>query len=129
MPVDGWGWEVREAPGQATPPDRPRPHTRRNSRGIATRSPDSKRKGTPAAGRSGTFLGPQIEVPKLRAAMESSDPDPTDDSSMDAFLDKFQSQPYRGGFREDQWEEVGRGASGVGAWFSRLGHCQRTCGS
>uniref|UniRef100_A0A8I5ZKD6 Tetratricopeptide repeat domain 4 n=1 Tax=Rattus norvegicus TaxID=10116 RepID=A0A8I5ZKD6_RAT len=37
--------------------------------------------------------------------MESSDPDPTDDSSMDAFLDKFQSQPYRGGFREDQWEE------------------------
>lgn len=28
---------------------------------------------------------------------------------MDAFLDKFQSQPYRGGFREDQWEEVGRG--------------------
>ncbi|XP_006977763.1 tetratricopeptide repeat protein 4 isoform X1 [Peromyscus maniculatus bairdii] len=37
--------------------------------------------------------------------MESSEPDPADDTSMDAFLDKFQSQPYRGGFREDQWEE------------------------
>ncbi|KAM7324601.1 hypothetical protein ACRRTK_016906 [Alexandromys fortis] len=24
---------------------------------------------------------------------------------MDAFLEKFQSQPYRGGFHEDQWEE------------------------
>ncbi|OBS64910.1 hypothetical protein A6R68_06561 [Neotoma lepida] len=37
--------------------------------------------------------------------MESSEPDPADDTSMDAFLEKFQSQPYRGGFREDQWEE------------------------
>lgn len=39
--------------------------------------------------------------------MESSEPDTSDDTSMDAFLEKFQSQPYRGGFREDQWEEVG----------------------
>ncbi|CAO2588335.1 Tetratricopeptide repeat protein 4 [Lemmus lemmus] len=37
--------------------------------------------------------------------MENSDPDPADDTNMDAFLEKFQSQPYRGGFREDQWEE------------------------
>ncbi|CAH6790604.1 Ttc4 [Phodopus roborovskii] len=37
--------------------------------------------------------------------MDSSAPNPADDTSMDAFLDKFQSQPYRGGFREDQWEE------------------------
>ncbi|XP_021015830.1 tetratricopeptide repeat protein 4 isoform X2 [Mus caroli] len=37
--------------------------------------------------------------------MESSKPEPTEDASMDAFLEKFQSQPYRGGFREDQWEE------------------------
>uniref|UniRef100_A2AVQ9 Tetratricopeptide repeat domain 4 n=2 Tax=Mus TaxID=862507 RepID=A2AVQ9_MOUSE len=37
--------------------------------------------------------------------MESSEPEPTEDASMDAFLEKFQSQPYRGGFREDQWEE------------------------
>uniref|UniRef100_A0A8C2LEW4 Tetratricopeptide repeat domain 4 n=1 Tax=Cricetulus griseus TaxID=10029 RepID=A0A8C2LEW4_CRIGR len=37
--------------------------------------------------------------------MESSEADSADDTSMDAFLDKFQSQPYRGGFREDQWEE------------------------
>ncbi|XP_055485057.1 tetratricopeptide repeat protein 4 [Psammomys obesus] len=37
--------------------------------------------------------------------MESSEPDPADDTSMDAFLEKFKSQPYRGGFREDQWEE------------------------
>ncbi|XP_051027386.1 tetratricopeptide repeat protein 4 [Acomys russatus] len=37
--------------------------------------------------------------------MESSEPDPADDTSMDAFLEKFQSQPYRGGFREDKWEE------------------------
>lgn len=50
---------------------------------------------------------PRTEAPKLRAAMESSEPDTSDDTSMDAFLEKFQSQPYRGGFREDQWEEVG----------------------
>lgn len=37
--------------------------------------------------------------------MERSEPDATDDNAMDSFLDKFQSQPYRGGFREDRWEE------------------------
>lgn len=94
---------------QATTPDR------RNPKGIATRSPDSKRKGTPAAGRSSAFLGPRTEALKLRTAMESSEPDPTDDTSMDAFLEKFQSQPYRGGFREDQWEEVG----GPGGFWGR----------
>lgn len=47
--------------------------------------------------------------------MESSEPEPTEDASMDAFLEKFQSQPYRGGFREDQWEEVG----GAGAFWGR----------
>lgn len=47
--------------------------------------------------------------------MESSEPDPTEDASMDAFLDKFQSQHYSGGFREDQWEEVG----GAGGFLGR----------
>ncbi|XP_040834426.1 tetratricopeptide repeat protein 4 isoform X2 [Ochotona curzoniae] len=37
--------------------------------------------------------------------MERSEPDAADDNAMDSFLDKFQSQPYRGGFREDRWEE------------------------
>ncbi|VTJ66923.1 Hypothetical predicted protein [Marmota monax] len=37
--------------------------------------------------------------------MERSQPDAADDNAMDSFLDKFQSQPYRGGFHEDQWEE------------------------
>lgn len=60
--------------------------------------------------------------------MESSEADSADDTSMDAFLDKFQSQPYRGGFREDQWEEVGCPGSpaGVGAWSSCLDRRQRT---
>lgn len=60
--------------------------------------------------------------------MENSEPDPADDSNMDAFLEKFQSQPYRGGFREDQWEEVGGpgGSAGVGVWSSCLDRCQRT---
>ncbi|XP_069934559.1 tetratricopeptide repeat protein 4 isoform X3 [Oryctolagus cuniculus] len=37
--------------------------------------------------------------------MERSEPDAADDNAMDSFLEKFQSQPYRGGFHEDQWEE------------------------
>ncbi|XP_023558463.1 tetratricopeptide repeat protein 4 isoform X2 [Octodon degus] len=37
--------------------------------------------------------------------MAGSQPDAADDRDMDAFLDKFRSQPYRGGFHEDQWEE------------------------
>ncbi|XP_010608696.1 tetratricopeptide repeat protein 4 isoform X3 [Fukomys damarensis] len=37
--------------------------------------------------------------------MEGSQPDAADDNDMDAFLDKFRSQPYRGGFHEDHWEE------------------------
>ncbi|XP_021573161.1 tetratricopeptide repeat protein 4 isoform X3 [Carlito syrichta] len=37
--------------------------------------------------------------------MEPSDQDAASDDAMDSFLEKFQSQPYRGGFREDQWEE------------------------
>lgn len=60
--------------------------------------------------------------------MENSEPDPADDTNMDAFLDKFQSQPYRGGFREDQWEEVGGpgGSAVVGVWSSCLDRRQRT---
>jgi hypothetical protein len=42
--------------------------------------------------------------------MEPSQPDAANDDSMDSFLEKFQSHPYRGGFHEDQWEEV----SGLG---------------
>uniref|UniRef100_A0A5F9DCB8 Tetratricopeptide repeat domain 4 n=1 Tax=Oryctolagus cuniculus TaxID=9986 RepID=A0A5F9DCB8_RABIT len=38
--------------------------------------------------------------------MERSEPDAADDNAMDSFLEKFQSQPYRGGFHEDQWEEA-----------------------
>ncbi|XP_075412784.1 tetratricopeptide repeat protein 4 [Tenrec ecaudatus] len=37
--------------------------------------------------------------------MESPAADAASDDAMDAFLEKFRSQPYRGGFREDQWEE------------------------
>lgn len=37
--------------------------------------------------------------------MEQKQPDPASDDAMDSFLEKFRSQPYRGGFREDKWEE------------------------
>ncbi|XP_057567882.1 tetratricopeptide repeat protein 4 isoform X1 [Hippopotamus amphibius kiboko] len=37
--------------------------------------------------------------------MELPEPDTASDDAMDSFLDKFQSQPYRGGFHKDQWEE------------------------
>ncbi|XP_004607168.2 tetratricopeptide repeat protein 4 isoform X2 [Sorex araneus] len=37
--------------------------------------------------------------------MEQARPDAESDDAMDSFLEKFQSQPYRGGFREDRWEE------------------------
>ncbi|XP_047404633.1 tetratricopeptide repeat protein 4 isoform X2 [Sciurus carolinensis] len=37
--------------------------------------------------------------------MERSQPDAADDNAMDSFLEKFQNQPYRGGFHEDQWEQ------------------------
>ncbi|XP_025727496.1 tetratricopeptide repeat protein 4 isoform X1 [Callorhinus ursinus] len=37
--------------------------------------------------------------------MEQLDPDAAGEDAMDSFLEKFQSQPYRGGFHEDQWEE------------------------
>lgn len=39
--------------------------------------------------------------------MELPEADAAGDDAMDSFLEKFQSQPYRGGFHEDQWEEVG----------------------
>ena len=39
--------------------------------------------------------------------MEQQEPGATFDDGMDSFLEKFQSQPYRGGFHESQWEEVG----------------------
>ncbi|XP_007944138.1 tetratricopeptide repeat protein 4 [Orycteropus afer afer] len=37
--------------------------------------------------------------------MEQLGPDAASGDAMDSFLEKFQSQPYSGGFREDQWEE------------------------
>ncbi|XP_055089638.1 tetratricopeptide repeat protein 4 isoform X3 [Symphalangus syndactylus] len=37
--------------------------------------------------------------------MEQPGQDPTSEDVMDSFLEKFQSQPYRGGFHEDQWEK------------------------
>ncbi|XP_059945838.1 tetratricopeptide repeat protein 4 [Mesoplodon densirostris] len=37
--------------------------------------------------------------------MEVPEPFAASDDAMDSFLEKFQSQPYRGGFHEDQWEE------------------------
>lgn len=48
--------------------------------------------------------------------MEPSQPDAADDNAMDSFLDKFQSQPYRGGFHEDQWEEVGGPGDSARVW-------------
>ncbi|TKC39822.1 hypothetical protein EI555_007446, partial [Monodon monoceros] len=39
------------------------------------------------------------------ADMERHEQDAGSDDAMDSFLEKFQSQPYRGGFHEDQWEE------------------------
>lgn len=57
----------------------------------------------------GTARVPVSGLPREKpgAVMERSEPDAADDNAMDSFLDKFQSQPYRGGFREDRWEEVG----------------------
>ncbi|XP_077005664.1 tetratricopeptide repeat protein 4 isoform X2 [Tamandua tetradactyla] len=37
--------------------------------------------------------------------MEGLEPGTVSDDAMDSFLEKFQSQHYSGGFREDQWEE------------------------
>ncbi|XP_042525679.1 tetratricopeptide repeat protein 4 [Dipodomys spectabilis] len=37
--------------------------------------------------------------------MERSPPAAAAEDDFDSFLEKFQSQPYRGGFHEDQWEE------------------------
>ncbi|XP_045370225.2 tetratricopeptide repeat protein 4 isoform X2 [Camelus bactrianus] len=37
--------------------------------------------------------------------MELPEPEAAAADAMDSFLEKFQSQPYRGGFHEDQWEE------------------------
>uniref|UniRef100_A0A8C3X4H2 Tetratricopeptide repeat domain 4 n=1 Tax=Catagonus wagneri TaxID=51154 RepID=A0A8C3X4H2_9CETA len=37
--------------------------------------------------------------------MERPELDAASDDVMDSFLEKFQNQPYRGGFHEDQWEE------------------------
>ncbi|XP_004679095.1 PREDICTED: tetratricopeptide repeat protein 4 [Condylura cristata] len=37
--------------------------------------------------------------------MALSQPDGASDDAMDSFLEKFQSQPYSGGFHQDQWEE------------------------
>ncbi|XP_012605129.2 tetratricopeptide repeat protein 4 [Microcebus murinus] len=37
--------------------------------------------------------------------MERSEPDLASDDAMDSFLEKFRSQPYSGGFHENQWEE------------------------
>ncbi|XP_054429611.1 tetratricopeptide repeat protein 4 [Pteronotus mesoamericanus] len=37
--------------------------------------------------------------------MEPADLEPVSVDATDSFLEKFQSQPYRGGFHEDQWEE------------------------
>lgn len=45
--------------------------------------------------------------------MERPEPDAASEDAMDSFLEKFQSQPYRGRFREERWEEVG------GPWAPR----------
>lgn len=39
--------------------------------------------------------------------MDRQEPDAIFYDGMNSFLEKFQSQPYRGGFHESQWEEVG----------------------
>lgn len=53
--------------------------------------------------------------------MEQPAPDAAGDEAMDAFLEKFRSQPYRGGFREDQWEEVGAGSASAAAAPASVG--------
>lgn len=55
--------------------------------------------------------------------MEQPEPEAASDDAMDAFLEKFQSQPYRGGFHEDRWEEVGGpvGSAHVGASCGLVG--------
>uniref|UniRef100_A0A2K5LE76 Cns1/TTC4 wheel domain-containing protein n=1 Tax=Cercocebus atys TaxID=9531 RepID=A0A2K5LE76_CERAT len=50
-----------------------------------------------------TALGPGLEG--RASAVEQHEQDPTSDDTMNSFLEKFQSQPYRGGFHEEQWEE------------------------
>lgn len=116
-----------EAPYQATPlPDHA--PDQRNPRGTDNAQPGEQREGHLGRRRKERYASwlLRIQALELRAAMENSDP--ADDANMDAFLEKFQSQPYRGGFHEDQWEEVGGpgGSAGVGVWFSCLDRCQRT---
>lgn len=48
--------------------------------------------------------------------MEQTELEAISDDAMDSFLEKFQSQPYRGGFNEDQWEEVGRPRGAARVW-------------
>ena len=52
-------------------------------------------------------LGARAVAGSPGADMEQQEPGATFDDGMDSFLEKFQSQPYRGGFHESQWEEVG----------------------
>ncbi|KAL4696249.1 hypothetical protein H8957_001514 [Semnopithecus entellus] len=39
------------------------------------------------------------------SAVEQREQDPTSDDTMNSFLEKLQSQPYRGSFHKEQWEE------------------------
>ncbi|KAK7830565.1 hypothetical protein U0070_018290, partial [Myodes glareolus] len=97
---------VVEAPCQATPPSGHAP-SQRNPRGTDNAQPGEQREGHLGRRRKERHASWLLRIQALesRATMENSEPDPADDSNMDAFLEKFQSQPYRGGFREDQWEE------------------------
>lgn len=98
-------------------PVRPRPQISgtQEAQTRAARTAEGRAHVPPPPEGAERFLALQIQALGSRGAMENSGPDPADDTSMDAFLDKFQSQPYRGGFREDQWEEVSvpGGSAGV----------------
>ena len=51
--------------------------------------------------------------------MDREEPDAIFYDGMNSFLEKYPSQPYRGGFHESQWEEVGGpGSQRVRAWAS-----------
>lgn len=97
MPVRGGVPEVGHAPGSAEPEARG-PASPRRIEGREPAPPEV----------AALFRVPGLWLDVRGVAMEGPELEAISDDAMDSFLEKFQSQPYRGGFNEDQWEEVGR---------------------
>lgn len=54
------------------------------------------------------FSASEMWLPSREAAMDNPELAAVSEDAMDSFLEKFQSQSYRGRFIEDRWEEVSR---------------------